>query len=131
MGRESRERLAKMGDDAARARQAQQNQFDQSQQMRQRMHEQFLSTMQRGTDKSMERTQEAMNNRSRIAGDWADYALDQQKRRDPNTGEISKDSSRYSYTWVDESGQHYQTNDINDNPNGRAKGNWTLQQNVR
>jgi hypothetical protein len=33
-----------------------------------------------------------------MAGDWADYGLDQQKRRDPKTGEITKDSGR----WLDE-----------------------------
>ena len=65
-----------------------------------------------------------------MAGDWADYALDRQKRLDPNTGKTSKDSSLYSYTWVDAFGQHYQANDMNDNPNGRLKGSWTLQQNV-
>ena len=53
------------------------------------------------------------------------------KHLDPNTGKISKDSSLYSYTWVDAFGQHYQTNDMNDNPNGRLKGSWTLQTNVR
>ena len=80
---------------------------------------------------SMARTKESMDARSRMAGDWADYALDLQKRRDPVTGAISKDSSRYSYSWVNESGEHYQSNDPNDNPNGRIQGNWTLQQNVR
>jgi len=99
--------------------------------MQQRQHEQFLAVMQRGTDMSMQRTQDSMDARSRMAGDWADYALDLQKRRDPGTGNIVKTSSQYSYTWLNESGQPYNTNDPNDNPNGRLKGNWTLQQNVR
>ena len=115
----------------AGAQQAQHDSFMQGQAMRQRQHEEFLSALQRGTDMSMQRTQDSMNARSRAAGDWADYALDVQKRRDPNTGLITKDSSSYSYTWVDQSGQRYQTNDINDVPNGRLNGNWTLQQNVR
>lgn len=122
--------LAK-GDENARLMQARHNAFMQGQAMRQRQHEQFMATMQRGTDMSMHRAQEATNARSRAAGDWADYALDQQKRMDPRTGEVTKDSSAYSYTWVNESGQRYQTNDSNDNPNGRLSGNWTLQQNVR
>ncbi len=123
--------IVQAGQDAARAQQARHDSFMQGQEMRQRQHEQFLATMQRGTDLSMQRTQDSMNARSRMAGDWADYALDLQKRRDPTTGEITKDSSRYSYTWVDESGKRYQTNDMNDTPNGRLNGNWTLQENVR
>jgi hypothetical protein len=122
--------LAK-GDENARMMQARHNAFQEGQEMRQRQHEQFMATMQRGTDMAMKRSQESTDARSRMAGDWADYALDQQKRRDPNTGEITKDSSQYSYTWVNESGQRYQTNDGNDNPNGRLSGNWTLQQNIR
>jgi hypothetical protein len=123
--------LLKRGDDINRAAQARHNTFMQGQEMRQRQHEAFLSTMQRGTDMAMNRSKEATQARSRMAGDWADYALDQQKRLDPKTGEISKDSAAYTYTWVDESGHHFQTNDVNDNPNGRLKGNWTLQQNIR
>ena len=122
--------LAK-GDENARRMQMQHNAFMQGQEMRQSQHEQFLASMKRGTDLSMRRTQESMNTRGRMAQDWADYALDQQKRRDPRTGEITKDSSSYTYTWVNESGQRMQTNDVNDNPNGRVNGNWTLQQNVR
>jgi hypothetical protein len=111
--------------------QARQVAYEQGQEMRKRQHEEFLATMQRGTDMAMRRAQETSNAKSRTANDWADYALDQQKRRDPNTGEITKDSSRYSYTWVDQSGQRVQTNDVNDNPNGRLNGTWTLQQNVQ
>ena len=131
VSRQGSEMLAKMGADANRAMAAQHDSFVQGQDMRQRMHDQFLSTMQRGTDLSMKATQNSMNARARVADDWADYALDQQKRLDPNTGQITKDSSAYSYTWIDAFGQHYQTNNVNDNPNGRLKGDWTLQTNVR
>jgi hypothetical protein len=85
----------------------------------------------RGTDMAMKSANEAMNARSGIAHDWADYALDQQNRMDPNTGKITKDSNAYSYTWVNEFGERKQTNEINYNPNGLLKGNWTLQTNVR
>lgn len=122
--------IIQAGNAAALAQKQRFESFQQGQEMRQRQHEEFLSTMQRGTDLSMRQTQDSMNARSRMAGDWADYALDQQKRLDPRTGAISKDSSQYSYSWVDESGQHFQSNDVNDNPNGRLKGNWTLQQNI-
>ncbi|MGA3017600.1 MAG: hypothetical protein ABSF62_10815 [Bryobacteraceae bacterium] len=85
----------------------------------------------RGTDIAMKGANDAMNARSGIAHDWADYALDQQKRMDPNTGKITTDSNAYSYTWVNEFGERKQTNEINYNPNGLLKGNWTLQTNVR
>ncbi len=118
-------------DAANRQMAAQYNQFNQSQQMRQKQHDDFLAVMQRGTDMSMNRTGEAMNARSRAADDWCDYSLDQQKRLDPNTGLITKDSSAYNYTWVNETGDRVQTNNINANPNGNGTGNWTLQENVR
>ena len=85
----------------------------------------------RGTDIAMKGATDAMNARSGIAHDWADFALDQQKRMDPNTGVVTTDSNAYSYTWVEASGQRMQTNDINYNPNGLLKGTWTLQTNVR
>jgi hypothetical protein len=116
---------------AGRERTAQHNAFMQAQDMRQHQHEEFLATMQRGTDMSMQRAAESADANHRAADDWADYSLDRQKRLDPNTGEITKDSSAYSYTWVNESGQRIQTNDVNENPNGRGTGNWVLQENVR
>ena len=75
--------------------------------------------------------QESANARHQAADDWCDYSLDQQKRLDPRTGEITKDSSAYSYTWVNDQGKRVQTNDVNANPNGNGTGNWTLQENVR
>jgi hypothetical protein len=111
---------------------ARQRSFEEGQAMRQRQHEEFMASMQRGTDMSMNRARQATAARGRAADDWCDYALDQQKRRDPNTGEVTKDSSSHTYTWVDSvSGQRYQTNDPNDNPNGRLQGSWVLQENVR
>ncbi len=109
--------------------QIRQQQFDHDQAVRQQMHEQFLSTMQRGTDMSMARAQAGMNARSTAASDWVDYALNQRTVMNPGTGQLSKVSSAYSYTWVDSTGQHsYQTNDPNANPNGTVPGNWTKQQ---
>jgi hypothetical protein len=104
-------------------------QFMQSQATRQKMHEEFMATMQRGTDMSMNRTAQAMNARSTATSNWVDYALDQQTVRDPNSGQVNKVSSTYSYTWVDSTGKtSYQTNDANANPNGALNGNWTRQQ---
>ena len=131
---EAGRRMIQGGFDASNARMAaQQSAFNQAQDMRQRQHEQFLDTMQRGTDLSMKQAAASANANHRAAGDWADYSLDQQKRLDPNTGLITKDSSAYSYTWVNDSDprDRTQTNDVNENPNGNGTGNWTLQQNIR
>jgi hypothetical protein len=108
--------------------QAQQQQFNHDQAVRQQMHEEFMATMQRGTDMSMARTQQSMNARSTATSDWVDYALDRRTVMDPNTGQVSKVSSAYNYTWVDSTGKvSYQTNDPNANPNGVLNGNWTKQ----
>jgi len=123
--------IQQMGDEALRRSKAQFNAFNQAQAMRQRQHEQFLDTMQRGTDMSMKRAADIANTNHRIADDWCDYSLDQQKRLDPRTGEITKDSSAYSYTWINDAGKRVETNDVNANPNGNGTGNWTLQENVR
>jgi hypothetical protein len=131
MGAQSRAVIGKMADDNARIMQARHTAFMQGQEMRQRQHEQFMATMQRGHDMFMNRQQEAQNARAKAADDWCDFALDLRKRYDPNTGEISKDSSRYTYTWVNEFGKRYQTDNVNENPNGNGTGNWTLQENVR
>ncbi|MGC1783680.1 MAG: hypothetical protein WA708_14250 [Acidobacteriaceae bacterium] len=110
------------------AQQAQQQRFEQSMALQQHMHEQFMATMQRGTDMSMEATQQNMNARSTATSDWVDYALDQRTVADPNTGQISKVSNAYNYTWVDSTGKmSYQTDVPNANPNGVLPGNWTKQ----
>lgn len=118
-----------MANQAAAQRQAQQQNFDEQQASRQRMHNEFMATVQRGTNMSMQQTQAGMNARSTAASDWVDYALDRQTVVDPNTGQLTKASSSYSYTWVDSTGKvGYQTNDSNANPNGVIPGNWTKQQ---
>jgi hypothetical protein len=109
---------------------AQANSFQQSQDLRQKQHDDFDAVLKRGTDLSMKQAAATSNANHRAADDWADYSLDKQKRLDPNTGKVTKDSSAYSYTWVNEQGQRYQTNNPNDNPNGNGTGNWTLQENI-
>ncbi|HEY4974933.1 MAG TPA: hypothetical protein VII41_15070, partial [Steroidobacteraceae bacterium] len=104
-------------------------QFQHSQDVRQHMHEEFLSTMQRGTDMSMSRSAQIANSNHTMTSDWVDYSLDQQTVRDPSSGQVNKVSSQYSYTWVDSSGKlSYQTNDANADPNGALQGSWTRQQ---
>jgi hypothetical protein len=110
---------------------AQANSFQQAQDMRQKQHDDFDAVLKRGTDMSMQQAAASANANHQSAGDWADYSLDQQKRLDPNTGKITKDSSAFTYTWVNDQGKRQQTSDPNANPNGNGTGNWTLQQNVR
>lgn len=110
---------------------AQASSFQQAQDMRQKQHDDFDAVLKRGTDMSMQQATASANANHQSAGDWADYSLDQQKRLDPNTGKITKDSSAFNYTWVNDQGKRIQTNDVNANPNGNGTGNWTLQENVR
>jgi hypothetical protein len=110
---------------------AQFQQFQQGQAARQRMNDDFISTMQRGTQMSMNQATQIANSDHTISSDYVDYSLDQQTVRDPNTHQISKVSSTSTYTWLDGSGKvAYQTNDANADPNGTLKGTWTRQQKV-
>ena len=121
--------IQRRGAQAREQSKASHDQFMQSQATRQRMHQEFMDTMQRGTAMSMNRTTQSMNARSTAASNIVDYALDQQTVRDPNSGQLNKVSSAYSYTWVDSSGStSYQTSDPNANPNGSLEGNWRRQQ---
>jgi hypothetical protein len=73
---------------------AQRQQFAHSQAVQQEMHEEFMATMQRGTDMSIARTGDAMNARSTSTSDWVDYSLDRQTVMDTNTGRIYKTSNQ-------------------------------------
>ncbi len=108
---------------------AQQEQFERGQAMRQRQSDDFNATLARGTQMSMNQATQIANSNHTITSDWTDYSLDRQTVRDPNTGQISKVSSTYDYTWLDESGKvAFQTTDANADPNGSLKGSWTRQQ---
>jgi hypothetical protein len=97
--------------------------------VQQQEHDQFLQTMQEGTDRSMANAAAIADSNHTMAMDTVDYSLNQQTVMDPNTGAINKVSSAASYTWLDSSGKtSYQTNDPNANPNGVMQGNWTKQQ---
>jgi len=125
--RQTAEVINNMNAAAAAWRATSAQQFAHDQGVRQQMHEEFLSTMQRGTDMSMSRAAQIANSNHTIASDWVDYSLDQQTVRDPQTGQTSKVYSAYTYTWVDSSGKNsYQTNLVNADPNGT----WTRQQQV-
>ncbi len=101
--------------------------FKQDMAVQSQMHQEFMATMQRGTNLSMKQAGDSMNARSTATSDWVDYALDQQTVMDPSTGQVSKVSSGYSYTWTNGT-TNYQTQDPNANPNGVMQGTWTKQQ---
>jgi hypothetical protein len=114
----------KMFADSNARMKSQHDEFERGQAMRAQQHQQFLSTMQEGTNRSMARATEAANSRHAIAQDWADYVLDQQTVT--GAGGTVKISNAYNNTWTDGSGHYYQTNDPNTNPNGVLSGNWTM-----
>jgi hypothetical protein len=123
--------MARMNAETQAAMRASAQRFSHDQAVRQHMHEQFLATMQRGTNMSMARAAQVANTNHRIASDWVDYSLDRQTVRDPTTGQISKVSNAASYTWMDSSGKtSFQTRDPNANPNGALQGTWTRQETV-
>ena len=119
----SQARLNQMSRDANARMQQQHDEFDRAQAVRSQQHQQFMATMQEGTDRSMARAAEAANSRHAIAQDWCDYALDRQTVTGP--GGTVKISNAYTQTWTDGSGNYYQTNDPNTNPNGVLRGNWS------
>ncbi len=102
----------------------QQQQFAQQQAVQLQQHNQFLATMQRGTDMSMQRAAQVANTQHTIASDYVDYSLNQQTVRDPANGQAYKVSGGSSITWLNGAGQSYQTSDPNANPNGVQPGTW-------
>jgi hypothetical protein len=114
---------AKMNADFDARMKAQHQEFERAQAVRSQQHQEFLATMQEGTQRSMARAQDAANSRHAIAQDWCDYVLDRQTVTGP--GGTVKISNAYNQTWTDSFGNYYQTNDPNANPNGVLSGNWT------
>jgi hypothetical protein len=127
--RQGQAMLTKQFNDNNARMSAQREQFERGQAMRQRQNDEFNATLARGTQMSMNQAAQVANSNHTITSDWTDYSLDRQTVRDPNTGQVSKVSSTYNYTWLDESGKvAFQTSDANADPNGALKGNWTRQQ---
>jgi hypothetical protein len=88
-------------------------------------HNQFLSTMQAGTNASMARAAQVANTQHTIASDYVDYALGQQTYRNPATGQSAKVAAGSGVTWLSADGtQSYQAADPNANPNGVLPGTW-------
>jgi len=70
--------------------QARAQQFQHDQDARQQMHQQFLDSMQRSTDSSMNNAARATQARTTAASDMVDMALDRQTVRDATTGNVYK-----------------------------------------
>jgi hypothetical protein len=102
--------------------------FERAQAIRAQQHQQFLANLRAGTDRSMANARAIANANHTIASDWCDYALDQQTVT--GSGGTVKISNAYTHTWSNGSGQYYQTNDPNANPNGVLPGSWSTQQRV-
>jgi hypothetical protein len=105
----------------------QQQNFEQTMALQQRMHQQFLDQMQHTTNVSMARAQDAMNARTAAASDWVDYALDQQTVVDPSTGQMGKVSNQAVTAWTNGSGGIFASKNPLANPNGFYPGTWTQQ----
>jgi len=111
--------------------QQQHEQFLAAQDARFKVHQQEMNVMTGAQATSVTQHFQNMAARDAIASDWVDTALGQQTVRNPTTGQVSKVSGMYDYTWVNETGKtSFQTRDPNADPNGHLQGNWTLQQRV-
>jgi hypothetical protein len=86
--------IGQMNAAAAAERQATAQQFAHSMAVEQQMHNQFMATLQAGTDASMARSAASMQAQSTSASDWVDYALDRQTVLNTNTGQVSKISNQ-------------------------------------
>ena len=86
--------IGQMNAAGAQQRQASALQFAHSMAVQQQMHNQFMATLQAGTDASMARTAANMEEQGTAASDWVDYALDQQTVLNTNSGQVSKVSNR-------------------------------------
>jgi hypothetical protein len=97
----------------------------------QKQHEEFLATLQQGTDNSMRNAAAIADAQHTITSDWVDMLLGQQTVKDPTTGETAKVESGYNYTWRNTgTNATFQTADPNADPNGSGNGSWVLTQQV-
>lgn len=101
----------------------------QAQALRNKQYGEFLSSL-RGSEMKFTTTNAEPTNRTR--DDWCDYALDREVVHDDYIGDTMPVPGPpvFNYTWVNEKGEQIQTKNLNDNPNGKGTGNWTLQENA-
>jgi len=92
--RQTTQMIGQMNAAAAAQRHSTAQQFAHSMAVQQQMHDQFLATLQAGTDASMARTAASMEAQGTSASDWVDYALDQQTVLSTNAGQVTKISNQ-------------------------------------
>ncbi len=122
--RRTQQNIAAMNAASQASTNASQNAFAQQQAAQLQAHNQFLATMQAGTNASMQRAAQVANTQHTIASDYVDYALGQQTVRD-QSGQYAKVGAGSAVTWLSADGtQSYQSPDPNANPNGVLPGSW-------
>jgi hypothetical protein len=87
-------RTNKFLDESNQAFAARQQMYKDQAAVQQQTHDQFLQTMQEGTDRSMAHAAEVANSNHRMAQDMVDYSLDRQTVLDTNTGLTGKISNQ-------------------------------------
>jgi hypothetical protein len=123
--RRTQQNIAAMNASSQATMAASQQNFNNQQAAQLAAHNQFLSTMQAGTNASMARAAQVANTQHTIASDYVDYALGQQTYRNPATGQSAKVAAGSGVTWLSADGtQSYQAADPNANPNGVLPGTW-------
>jgi hypothetical protein len=131
MGQQQMQLQNQMFNQSMALQQQQHQQFLAAQDARFAVHQQQMNVMNHAQAASVTQHFQNMAAKDAIASDWVDTALGQRTVRDPTSGQVSKVSGMYDYTWVDHTGKtSFQTRDPNADPNGHLQGNWTLQQRV-
>lgn len=120
--------MLQQGQEAARVRQRQNQEYLAGQQGRyaeiQRQHD----AQQGSYDIHNANEKARMDARHTPASDVVDFALDQQTVS--GSGGTVKVPANYSQVWANQSGQYFLTNDLNTSPNGVLDGTWTQQTQV-
>jgi hypothetical protein len=131
MGQQQLQLQTQLFNQSMALQQQQHDQFQAAQDARFAVHQQQISAMNQASAASVTQHYQNMRAKDAIASDWVDAALGQQTVRNPTSGQVSKVSGMYDYTWVNETGKtSFQTRDPNVDPNGHMQGTWTLQQRV-
>jgi hypothetical protein len=120
--------LLAQGENAARVRQQQHSQYMAAEQGRYAQQNAEHQAQQGLYDQHNRNEMANMDARHTPASDVVDFALDQQTVTGSN-GTV-KVPAGYSQVWANQSGQTFETNNLNTNPNGILEGNWTQQTQV-
>lgn len=102
-------------------------QYQHNMEVQQRMHEQFLQSMQESTNRSMQRVSASMASRSATTSDIVDYALDRRTIVDQTTGGLVHVPNQAAVVWSNSQGQTFTSEDPTADPRGILPGNWSQQ----